>query len=980
MKTFAQLIGFLFMVSSMAVAQSYPGGVGGTTPGTTGLTLWYKANSLASSTTSVTQWDNSVGSSYNLLQDGTNAVPTLQSSSNLINFNPCVRFVAASSTRLKTASMPITVTSTTTTSSNGVGSHYVVYRHNSSVGTPLYTHSNGTGGTWCLGARSGAGMLIRNRNVNVTTANQDEIRIQSIDGDTNGTVTGNINGTTISTSYASTLAIPTGNQPFWVGGQGSTGNFATDDIAEIAVYNQRTTSTRINIESYLAIKYGITKSGNYNSSMTNNTVVWDETINTGYNNNIAGIARDDNSGLYQKQSMSINTAEQQVLIGAGGALAETNILNTNTLSNNQFLVWGDNNGSRTLQNALTGVSNLNYTMGAIWKVQNTNNTGTVRVAWPQGLSNLSLIVSSDATFTDTDTYYSMTDTQTIGGVTYAYADVTLNNGEYFTFAGYRTCTTGYTTTWNGTSWSNGTPTIEYQVSFTGNYTATQSFEACSIHVTNNATVTINSGKNVTTFKEVTVDSGSNFLFQNNANLNQLTTTNPNVGNIAMSRDTNPLMRLDYTLWGAPVTGQKLLDFSPLTLTNRFYTYNTNTNLYNAVDPATTYFTPGVGYQIRTPNNHPTTPTIWTGTFTGVPNNGTYTTTLQNYGAGKRYNMVANPYPCPIDMTKFVAANSANITGTLYFWRKTNSTVTNMRWSTWNAGTFVASPGPEAYVTNPNGIIRNGQGFFVEAKNTSTSLTFDNSMRVVKNNTNQFFKNSSTTTEEAQNTASRIWLNLSSDTGSFCQQAISYIDGGTTDIDDFDAPNFNVNELLFSSKTNVTDSYSLTIQSRPMPFVNTEIIPLSYKADTAGNFTIAIDHKDGLFAENETGYAQEIYIKDNLTNSFNLINDTPYTFASTAGTFNDRFELRFVNDTALSNNSFAINQIIIYKRDNEITINSSNKLLKDITVYDITGRNLFQKDQINATETKIALEQSTNQILLFKITTTDGLVTIKKIIY
>ena len=152
-------------------------------------------------------------------------------------------------------------------------------------------------------------------------------------------------------------------------------------------------------------------------------------------------------------------------------------------------------------------------------------------------------------------------------------------------------------------------------------------------VTNNAVVSVTSGKNVSLNGVITVDSGSSFTLNNNTNLLQADANAVNTGNIIVKRNSNPLMRLDYTLWSAPVAGQKLFAFSPLTSispTIRFYTYTTSSNLYSSVaSPQTTDFATGTGYLIRLPYNHPTTPVIWTGSFTGVPNNGTKTIPLNN---------------------------------------------------------------------------------------------------------------------------------------------------------------------------------------------------------------------------------------------------------------------------------------------------------------------------------------------------------------
>src|SRR5690606_18670097 len=133
------------------------------------------------------------------------------------------------------------------------------------------------------------------------------------------------------------------------------------------------------------------------------------------------------------------------------------------------------------------------------------------------------------------------------------------------------------------------------------------------------------------------------------------------------------------------------------------------------------FQTGKGYLIRTPNNHPTFAWIWNGQFRGVPHNGDYTVTMADHGEGKRFNLVGNPYPSPIDIDAFVAANADNITGTLYFWRKTNNEL-SPSYCSWAAGTFIDNG--EAQVFDPQDVIRTGQGFFVEGTGNGTSLVFN----------------------------------------------------------------------------------------------------------------------------------------------------------------------------------------------------------------------------------------------------------------
>jgi hypothetical protein len=71
----------------------------------------------------------------------------------------------------------------------------------------------------------------------------------------------------------------------------------------------------------------------------NNSTVWNITTNTGYNNNIFGLARDNSSALHQKQAAS-TAAGQQLVIGNGTSLFDSNIANTNSLTEMQFLMTG----------------------------------------------------------------------------------------------------------------------------------------------------------------------------------------------------------------------------------------------------------------------------------------------------------------------------------------------------------------------------------------------------------------------------------------------------------------------------------------------------------------------------------------------------------------------------------------------------------------------------------------------------------------
>ncbi len=207
------------------------------------------------------------------------------------------------------------------------------------------------------------------------------------------------------------------------------------------------------------------------------------------------------------------------------------------------------------------------------------------------------------------------------------------------------------TTWNGTEWSDGEPSLtKGAIVSAGTLTVDTDMEMCTLQVTGTAQVVVGSGFNLTVANGVNVASTALMTVENNANLIQVDNIQ-NTGNITVLRNSSALKRLDYTLWSPPVTGQNLFGFSDETLPNRFYSYNSTTNKYSPIadlgPESETIMLKGQGYLIRMPNNHPVTPEVWEGEFTGLPNSGTVSVPLNTSNdPAFRYNLIGNPYPSP----------------------------------------------------------------------------------------------------------------------------------------------------------------------------------------------------------------------------------------------------------------------------------------------------------------------------------------------
>ncbi len=339
-----------------------------------------------------------------------------------------------------------------------------------------------------------------------------------------------------------------------------------------------------------------------------------------------------------------------------------------------------------------------------------------------------------------------------------------------------------TTTWNGSTWSNGVPLKNVVAIFSGNYSSTADLEACSVIINSGANVTFNASHTLIVTNEVTVNGTGTLTIENDAALRQIDGSGINTGNITVRRNSTPMVRLDYTAWGSPVIGQNIKNFSPNTLDNRFYEYlftgTTTPTAYLAVANVTsTNFASGKGYMIRSANNWPTTPTIFNGQYSGVPFNGDLSVDL-----GRGYNLLSNPYASPIDANRFMFDNE-NLVGALYFWTHATPAsggvypINNYASYTLLGGVASAGGGPV-----PNGTIQTGQGFFVRSFDFGTA-SFSNLQRVNASTSSQFYRTSNhevlvDNLEEKH----RVWINLNDTENAYNQIMLGYLDGATLGFD------------------------------------------------------------------------------------------------------------------------------------------------------------------------------------------------------
>ena len=116
------------------------------------------------------------------------------------------------------------------------------------------------------------------------------------------------------------------------------------EIAEVLVFDQVIPFlNKVQYETYLGIKYGISlRERNYVSSAE--SVLWKAEENAEFSHRITGIGRDDYFKLYQKQSKnSLDTAN--FLLISAGTTQKDNRSNSAIFSDQDFILWGDNDQS-----------------------------------------------------------------------------------------------------------------------------------------------------------------------------------------------------------------------------------------------------------------------------------------------------------------------------------------------------------------------------------------------------------------------------------------------------------------------------------------------------------------------------------------------------------------------------------------------------------------------------------------------------------
>ena len=175
---------------------------------------------------------------------------------------------------------------------------------------------------------------------------------------------------------------------------------------------------------------------------------------------------------------------------------------------------------------------------------------------------------------------------------------------------------------------------------------------------------------------------------------------------------------------------------------------------------------------------------------------------------------------------------------------------------------------------------------------------------------------------------------------------------------------------------IQDAGHYVIQGRALPFDINDLVPLGVRFNYAGGYEITLSAFDGLFTH------QEVYLEDKLLNLVHNLTAGGYSFTTEAGTFEDRFVLRYTDGTSLGTGApvFGENTVVVFKDQHGISINTSNVMMSSVKIFDVRGRLIAEKDDVGATTYQFTNLPETQEVLLVKVVSEDGASVTKKLVY
>lgn len=424
MKTFFTLMTLLIAPFAM-FAQTGPGGVGSTN-GASNLILWMDANNITGTNGStITTWTDASGYNHNFgAGNGATLAKPAQNGNSALTFDGNSNYFE----RAYTAALSptdFTIFSACNTSSNASFKAIYSNRDNGGGNTAGYIlYAGPTTNDWSYWTGS-TGNSWDQMFSGVSTENNWASQMLSYENATGTKELSLLQGTVYSNTGVTVT--PNGAQPMRLGaGNNEAGpDFYFDgSIGEIIMYNTvLNNAQKLIVENYLSAKYDYTLT-------FDDLYLQDDAANGNYDYDVAGIGR-------------VDAANQHTDAKGNGIVR---ILNATGLDDDEFLLWGHDNGQQEAKNNSDVPAGVASRFVRVWRVNEVNtagspvDVGSIDMQWD--LNGLGPVTASDLRLLiDTDNDGSFADETPIAGATslgggiYAFTGVSaIANNLRFTLA------------------------------------------------------------------------------------------------------------------------------------------------------------------------------------------------------------------------------------------------------------------------------------------------------------------------------------------------------------------------------------------------------------------------------------------------------------------------------------------------------------------------------------------------------------------
>jgi len=382
------------------------------------------------------------------------------------------------------------------------------------------------------------------------------------------------------------------------------------------------------------------------------------------------------------------------------------------------------------------------------------------------------------------------------------------------------------------------------------------------------------------------------------------------------------------------------------------TYNEVSGDYTNITSTSTPLTRGKGFLIWMSDNMTglTAPLVYNSA--GTPNFGTINFPVTAGGAGSGYNLVGNPYACPITYSAVVAAS-----GNLY-------------------SSFIILQEDDTYATDPNGgIISPNQGFMCCAF-AGGNIVFTEASKAVNGNPNIL----KSTNHENSITFS-VYNNINGIGGrtniNFTENATDNFENGT-DLSFLASPSEEADNIYTKS----TDQVALLRNMLPNNGEDKDI-PLTVKSGVFGSHFISAKGLSDLNLYNS------VWLEDLTTRKkVDLLKNREYEFNAEEIGKDYEFIIHFSNvkkspgDHDIKNSNLLNENTTVYNTPSNVVIKFTMDELTpvNISVYNLAGQKVIETINTNVTDDRIALPlQKENGLYLLMIQSGDEQIT-RKIIY